>query len=183
MPETSFHRKELTKCIVRFVCIKTPKYFAQDGLTEHVLSGCNIIQNMDYLQSLILNERALWFLLHQMNLEAGINLHQHTHHWKWGYPHTFGPSWKMRGLICHSNQADSNLTNSWTRAWLMGMKWKAELKKNMKKLNRKLWMWSNQQLLSNYHMLALVGFAGNVLKCQKDKTGHRKNFPFALWNI
>lgn len=80
MPETSFHRKELTKFLVRFVCNKTPKYLEQDGLTEHVLSGCNVIQSMDYLQSLILNERALWFLLHQMNLEAGINLHQHTHH-------------------------------------------------------------------------------------------------------
>lgn len=79
MPETIFYRKELTKCIVRFVCDKTPKYLKQDGLTEHVLSGCNAIQNMDYLQSLILNERALWFLLHQMNLEARINLHQHTH--------------------------------------------------------------------------------------------------------
>ncbi len=61
MPETIFYRKELTKCIVRFVCDKTPKYFKQDGLTEHVLRGCNAIQNMDYLQSLILMKELCGF--------------------------------------------------------------------------------------------------------------------------
>lgn len=96
-----------------------------------------------------------------MNPEAEINLPQHTHTESEGILILLDPTgkWVVWFDILTKQikiwQTHGPVPGRWE--WSGKLNWRRIWKKQKQKTNRKLWLWSNQRLLSNYHMLALVG--------------------------